>query len=250
MKSTNHLAGRIFWAVLILGGGVLLTLSALGTALPGKTLEILGSLLLLGIAVSSAVKLRFFFTFLPLAGMAYIWKDFIGFPQMQLWPMLGAGALVGIGLSVLFHRKHEWPDRKHFHIHRGDDDDEECKDVTGESTTETLDADESVKIEASFGEQTKYIHSERLKKVDLSCNFASVKAFFDQCKVDPEGLTIQISGNFGGIELMLPRTWAVENKISSFAAAVNEEGRETSPSDGKVTLVGSLNFAEVKIHRI
>jgi hypothetical protein len=256
MKSTNRIAGRIFWAILILGGAVLLTLSALGIGLESSPVKILGSLLLVGVAVSSAVKLRFFFAALPLAGIAAIWRAELGYPDMNVWLVLGAGALLGIALSILFHRKHDW--KSHLHVHGDADDDDDdscegCKDVTGSagrSSTETLDADETVDIESRFGEQTKYIHSEHLKRVTLSASFAEVKAYFDQCKVHPDGLTIHVSGNFCGIELSLPKDWAVENRISVFAGAVNESGRETAPSAGKVTLVGSLNFGEIKVHRV
>jgi len=249
MKENNIKFGRIFWAILILGGGVLLALSAMGIGLESNPYKIVGSLLLLGVAISSLVKLRFFFAFLPLAGIAYIWRDLIGFPDAQLWPLLGAGALIGIALSILFHRKHDF----HIHTHRcghGECDDDECTDGMKEVSSETLDADESVTIEASFGEQTKYLHSDHLKRVNVNANFAECKVYFDQCKVHPDGLTVHVSASFCGVELMIPRVWAVENKISSFAAAVNDTGRETTPSEGKVTLTGSLNFAEIKIIRV
>jgi hypothetical protein len=251
MKENNIKFGRIFWAILILGGGVLLALSAMGIGLESDPFKIVGSLLLLGVAISSLVKLRFFFTFLPLAGIAYIWRDLIGFPDAQLWPLLGAGALIGIALSILFHRKHEFPEftRRHGHRH-GECEDGDCSDGMKEVSSETLDADEAVTIEASFGETTKYLHSDHLKRVDVNANFAECKVYFDQCKVHPDGLTVHVSASFCGVELMIPRVWAVENKISSFAAAVNDTGRETTPSEGRVTLTGSLNFAEVKIIRV
>lgn len=245
MKENKNKTGRIFWAILILGGGILLALSAVGIGLDSDPYRIVGSLLLLGVAVTSLVKVRFFFTVLPLAGIVYLWRDLIGFPDAKLWPLLGAGALIGIALSILFHRKHEFPE---FSIHRhGDDDDD---DGMKEVASENLDADESVTIEASFGEQTKYLHSDHLKRVNLNGNFAEVKVYFDECRLHPDGLTIHVSGSFCGIELMVPRVWAVENRISSFAAAVNDTGRETAPSQGKVTLVGSLNFAELKLVRV
>ncbi len=247
MKENNVKVGRIFWAILILGGGVLLALSAMGIGVDSDPYKIVGSLLLLGVTVSSLVKLRFFFTVLPLAGIAYLWRDAIGFPDAQLWPLLGAGALIGIALSILFHRKHEFPEFTIRHGHRhGHDDDAAAKEVA----SETVDADEVVTIEARFGEQTKYLHSEHLKRVDVTANFAEAKVYFEQCKVHPDGLTINVTASFCGVELMIPRAWAVENRISSFAAAVNDTGRETTPSEAKVTLVGNLNFAEIKIVRV
>jgi hypothetical protein len=251
MKSKNTMASRIFWAILILGGGVLLLLSALGIGVDSDPYKIVGSLLLLGVAVSSLVKLRYFFTVLPLAGMVYLWRDLLGFPDVQLWPLLGAGALLGIGLSVLFHKKSDFHVR--MHRHNDDDDDDDCKDCGSSDKdvkVETLDAGESASIDCNFGEQTKYIHADNLKKVSLNVSFGEVKAYFDQCKVDPEGLTIQVNSSFCGISLMVPRTWAVENHISSFAAAVNDQGPETTPSEARVKLVGSLNFAEIKIIRV
>ena len=220
MKTHSIKPHRVFWSILILGGGVLLLLSALGIGVESDPYKIIGSILLLGIAVSSAVKLRFFFTLVPLAGVAYLWRAMLGYPNVDLWTLLGAAALLGIGLAVLFHRKPDFSGFRH-----GD----YRPDVAKSATEETVDANESVAIECTFGEQTKYIHADNLKRVALSCNFAQVKIYFDQCKVDSEGLTIHISGSFCGIE---------------------DQGQDAAVNEAKVHLVGSLNFGEIKIVRV
>ena len=247
MKTHEFKPHRLFWAILILGGGVLLLLSALGIGVESDPFRIIGSVLLLGVAVTSLFKLQFFFTLVPLAGIAYLWRDPLGVPNLELWPILGAAALLGIGLSILFRRKPPFP--VVIHRHGKTETLKDCTDCA-EASEETVNADESVEIESTFGEQTKYIHAQNLKRVSIHSNFSEVKVYFDQCKVDEGGLTIQVDGNFTGIVLTIPRTWTVENKTSTFAASVTERGLTSENRDTTVRLAGSLNFGEIKIVRV
>ena len=230
--------GKIFWGLLVVGCGVMLLLAALGFDVKNDIYRIVGSILLVGIAVTSLVKMHFFLTTIAVALGIYLWQIPLGITDMNLWLTLLAAAVLGIGVSIIFHKKgtHVKTCFKESH-----------KDRINE---ETLTNDEIVNIDASFDEQTKYVHANNLKKVNISSNFASIKVYFDQCQISGDGLTINISGNFSGIVLTLPRSWIVENHISTFAAAVNQDDDNRIVEGSKVLLKGSLNFADVKIIRV
>ena len=94
-----------FWGFIILAAGILLVLSALGVGQEIGILRVLGSVLLLGISVESLVKSRFFLFPIPLALASYLWRGELGFPDLNLTLLLVAAVVVGIGLSILFHKK-------------------------------------------------------------------------------------------------------------------------------------------------
>src|SRR5665647_2440484 len=98
----------IFWGIILFGGGALLLLNGLGLDLGlGQGNEygvvpLLGSVLLLAISIVSIIDLNFVIGFVPLSIIAYIWRAKIGVPDMNLWLVLLASALLGIGLSRIF----------------------------------------------------------------------------------------------------------------------------------------------------
>lgn len=226
--------GKILWGLLILGCGVILLLTALGIGQEYNAVQIIGSVLLAGIAITSLIKYQFFITFIMLGLIAYIWRIELGIEEMNFILFLLAAVILGIGLSIIFHKK----PRIHVRSRHSADWDK---------TVETLSDEEFVTIESSFGEHTKYVHAESLKRVNIASNFSSVKVYFDQCQISDEGLLINVSGNFSGIVLTMPRTWAVENKVNTFAASVVERDVDAISASQKVVLSGSLNFAEIKI---
>ena len=174
----------------------------------------------------------------PLAFIVYLWRVPLGLETMNFWLTIAAAVLLSIGLSVIFQKKHH--PFKHIKPHP----------EMGPST-ETLTQDEFVNIESSFGEQTKYVHANNLKKVNISGNFCSIKVFFDQCIVDGDTLYINISGNFCGIELSMPRNWLVQDNINTFAAEFKDkDAYYNGEQPVHVILQGSANFAEIKVRHV
>ena len=96
---------RIIWGLLILVCGVLRLLSALGIDTgPFQWTKVIGSVLLLAIAVSGLIKLRFLLALMPIAGILYLWKLELGFPELNLWLLLAAAFVLGIGLAIIFRK--------------------------------------------------------------------------------------------------------------------------------------------------
>ena len=242
----------IFWGGILLGSGVLLVLYALGLGSQFALVPVIGSLLLAAISISSLVDLNFVFGLLPLPIIAYLWRDQLGISNMNLWLLLLAAFLLGIGLSSIFWRfkknkyqdkwQHGWHGHHRHHGRCGRDG-----DWTTSSTTTSEDENEVVVVDSTFGEQIKYIRSTNLKKVQISSSFSSVKVFFDGCTVSPEGLTIMVDCNFSGIVLNIPRTWNIDNQTRSAFGSV--DGAILSSGDyTQVTLVGDVHFGGVKIN--
>ena len=235
---------KILWGLLIVGCGILLLLYAFGIGEEYDAFRIIGSALLLGIAITNVAQLHFFLFTIPLSLIVYLWRTTLGLPEdTNVWLLLGAAALLGIGLETIFHKKQPCQVKVRH-------DGEEWKDVTDwKESSEVLTDNEFVNIESSFGEHTKYIHASNLKRVNIASNFSSVKIYFDQCQISSEGLRINVSSNFSGVVLSVPRDWSIVNHITTFAGSVSDQ---VSPAAGekRVELQGSVNFAEVKIIRV
>lgn len=233
--------GKLFWGLLIICGAGALLLNGLGidiiSSLP--VVRIIGSILLLAMAISSLAHFRFVLFFVPLTFIAYIWRTELGIQpdNFHLWPVLGAAVLLGIGLSVIFHRKN------HYHV-----------TVDGSnnmgSTTETLNENEFVNIDAGWGDHIKYVHADNLKQANIKSSFAQTKVYFDECKVSPEGLSINVNASFTELVLNVPRTWVITTRTSTFAG--HTENRQPARSEGsiEVSLTGTVNFAELRINYV
>lgn len=247
MTTNSTKMGRWFWGLLVIGSGLLLLMKAFGLGEEYSVFKIIGSIILLGIAVTSIPKFRFLMVMLPLALIVYLWRLPLGIANLNVYWLLGAAVLLGIGLSVFFRPRR-------FHI-RSDESGsgpdglvrERCARDEWAKSEAVLQEDELVDIDSSFGEFTRYIHATNLRKARISSNFASTKVYFDQCQVNSEGLEINVTCNFSGVILNVPRTWRLDNKISNFAGSVSDSG-SSSPADAiLVRLTGSVNFGEVKI---
>ena len=225
---------KILWPTLILGSGILLLLKAFGIGEEFGTFRVIGSLILLGISIASLIRSQFFTFLVPLSLIAYLWRVQLGLAYMDIRLLLLAALLLSIGLSLLFRKKTS----ARWHGSHSD---------SWTKSEEILNQDEIVTIDASFSEQTKYIHANNLKKVQISSHFASAKVYFDQCQVSPEGLEINLNIHFAGVVLMIPANWRIQSQASVFAAEIQDDTRSSQETVQVVRLTGNVNFAEVKI---
>jgi predicted membrane protein len=232
---------KLFWGLMVIGLGVLLLFVALGIGNEFSAVSIIGSLLLLAVGIASLAKFRFVLFFIPFALIAYIWRNQLGVPGLSVWPLLGAAVLVGIGLSVLFHKKHV---RVNFKKR-----DEAAKTEAGK-TEITLNENEQVDIDASWGEHIRYIHANNLKKVQVKSSFAETRVYFDQAQISPEGLEITVDASFCELVLVVPRSWNIDSHVSIFAGTVTNLAPITGGQTANVVLNGKVNLAELRLEYV
>jgi len=233
MKKNN-----IIFGILLLLGGLLVLLQMFNIGTDVDLVPALGSLLLLALSFLFFSKRFFLFGFLPLAGIIYIWREKLNFPDLNLWYLILGSFLLGLGVTLLFgkkalpfHHSHD-PHSTHFSSHLG------------------TDTDEVVSIETNFGDQTRYIQSTNLKYLNIDCNFSGVKVYFDQCQIHPNGATIHVDCNFSGMSLFVPRNWKIDDHCDCVASGIKNEGFSTLDNAISITLTGDVNFSEIKIIRI
>ncbi len=254
-------AHKWFWGILVIGAGILLVLKAMGLGETYDIFRIVGSILLLGLAATGIPRVRFLLIMLPLALIVYLWRDALGLATLNPYWLLGGTALLGIGLTVLFHprRSHRTgqgpsstgqPAGQYVYTggHPADGAGGPAAEGTASRSETILTDDEFVSIDSSFGEHIRHLQGNNLRKVLINSHFASTRVYFDQCRISPEGLEVIVSVHFSGVVLTVPRTWQVSNQISTFAGAVTDPGGVTpAPDAPRLKLTGTVNFAEVKI---
>jgi predicted membrane protein len=227
---------KLFWGLLVIGLGIVLLLYALGIGDQYDAVSIIGSILLLAVGIASLTKFHFVLFFIPLALIAYIWRGQLGLPDLSVWPLLGAAALLGIGLSVIFHKRHIRVNVKN-HNEAG-------------KTEVTLNENEQVNIDASWGEHIRYIHATNLKKAQIKSSFGETRIYFDQAQISPEGLEITVDVSFSELVLVVPRSWNIDSHVSVFAGAVTNLPSVAGGQSANVILNGKVNFAEMKMEYV
>ena len=92
-----------------------------------------------------------------------------------------------------------------------------------------------------------YINSDKFEQADLGCSFGSMKVYFDNAKLNNGRGIVRIDASFSGVELYIPKTWIVENRVNTSFAGVDEKNRNMGNSDNILTIVGNASFAGVEI---
>lgn len=100
---------NVFWGILLVLTAVLIIVSQVVSFGSVGVWSILATVFLVAVIISSMVRLEFFGIFVPCAFLYMIYAEPFGLPIIQLWVLLIAAVLVGIGLSLIFKKKKKEP---------------------------------------------------------------------------------------------------------------------------------------------
>lgn len=233
----KRIASRVFWSVFFVAGA----LAALGT---GFGFLDLGVPIGLGIAIIAlaAVGLgmlfgRFWLGFLMIsATIATIMGAndlFFSLSGEQIGTLYIAAGFLGVALHILFHRHdRKWRDQS-------------CKECGGKGCKKCM---KDYHADANFGGTTKYFNTEDFKSADVNCNFGGIKAYFDDAIIKGDKATINVSVNFGGVELFIPKHWKIDMQVANRFGGIEEENHpKVNDESPIVTLTGECNFAGITI---
>lgn len=229
----NMRRNRIFWGVVFILSAVFLVISKMGYLEDFSVFSIVFSVFLGAIIIKSVYPPKFAGILFPLAFLAIIYDKQLGIENLTPWTVLAVALLGSIGLTMLFHKK-KW----NTHCYCGDD---------GEFVVVDVEDNSNVRHKTSFGSSAKYINSDDFKQADLECSFGAMKVYFDKAKVNGGKAAIRINASFAGVELYIPREWAIDNQIRVSLGAVEEKSKNYPTGDVTVTLVGEVSFGAVEI---
>jgi hypothetical protein len=219
--TTKSTARRVFWGCFFLFAAAVVGLQTFGVINPGLQIGSVVLLILIStVVIASASKLFWVGVFLPSAWGLVLLSQANILPAAiseQTGMVFAIAALVALGFHILVHS------RLRGHISGGPN-------------------------ETNFGSSVKYFNEEPLENAKLECNFGSVKAYFNETKLKDKSAVINIECNFGGIELFIPKSWRIEQKIvNSFATAEEKNRPALTDSSPSVELLGECNFGSITI---
>lgn len=228
---------RVFWGVFLILGAIVLLISKLGYFSDVNVFSLLFSIALVAMIIKSIMRISFTGILFPLAFLAIIYDDKLGITEITPWPVLFAALLGSIGLSLIFNKG---PKKSKIYVN-GDSD-----------NTKTINVDDEghINLETSFGSSIKYVNTDKFEYANLSCSFGNMKIYFDNTTMARESAVVNIDISFAGLQMYIPRTWKVENKVGASFGAVEEKNRIDSVITNTLILTGDVSFSGVEIFYI
>ncbi len=195
-------------------------------------------LVLIGLGLILGVKHRFrnhAWWILILIGAAYSIDDFPIIPAKHIYAhdLLWPAAIIIAGLMIAFR-----PHRKKY---------EDCPPfVTPKFTSEAND----LNIEVLFGGRKEIITSKTFKGGHVQATFGGCELNMMQAdNAEPIELDLRIT--FGGVEIIAPSHWEVQNEIAPTMGSVEDQRSVRTPNPGEerrvLILRGSVTFGSVEI---
>ncbi len=193
--------------------------------------------------VQNIIELNYGGIFIPLAIIACIFDKPLGIEAITPWIVIIAAILLTIAFEMIFpKKKHGWHNK---HSHWG-------KDKFTEESSENENGS-YIMHSSRFGSSTKYIRSQNLEQADLSSQFGELSVFFDQAQAPTGKVTIYVNASFGEMDIYIPKTWNVHNKVSTAFGDCDDRCSqfcEITENQIQCYIEGNVSFGELKLIRI
>jgi predicted membrane protein len=148
----------------------------------------------------------------------------------KFWPV----ALIFIGLSIIFERYGEHKNKA--------SDSGEGDEVTGPSK------EDRIYGAAIFGSLERKVNNKNFKGGSVSALFAGVEIDLHSADLDEQGAVLSASAVFGGVEIRIPESWAIEIRSTAILGGVsNKGGNEEKTSGKRLVINASAIFGGVEI---
>lgn len=227
-----------FWGLFFIGCAILLLLGNRNIFFGLSTTTLMLTVLLLAAFAHSLSQRSVWGSVFSLAFLASLYLDKLGITGLSPFSLMGAAALLSIGISFLYH-----PDKTRCcHSHHSYADDS-FKDV------ESVHDDQMV-FTTTFGSSIKYVKSDDFRQACITCKFGGMKIYLDQATIQNGDALIQVDASFSGIELYIPKSWYVINKVNTTFGGVEEKMKNSSTGVPAVTLIGNVSFSGITIYYV
>lgn len=225
---------RIFWGVLLILVGASLIINKLGYFPEVNTFKLMITAFLVVIIVKSIVHLSFEGILFPLAFICILFDDQLGITSITPWTVLIAAFLGSAGLSMIFKSSNKWDNKHHHNNHH---------------KFEKVDVEEGdyIRFENSFGSSIKYVNTDNFEQGEIKCSFGGLTVYFDNARMKNEEAILRLDVSFAGVELYIPRSWRIENKVNISLGGITEKNKGDQITTNTLTIVGDVKFAGVEI---
>ncbi|MGL6202030.1 MAG: LiaF transmembrane domain-containing protein [Lachnospiraceae bacterium] len=235
---------KLLWGLFFIAAAVLVVLNQLGYSNGISLWGLLVTILLLPVVFYGILHRNFFNFFFGIAFLLIVYQHPLGIERLVPWTVLAAALFLSIGFSIIIKPKGTPFWHGDWHGHWG------SRTNTSEYTeyTEHVDVDgNEVNCRVSMSGSIKYLHSDSLQKGSFECSLGSLKVYFDNVVLHPDGADIYVNCSLGSVELFIPRNWPVMINVDSALGGVDEKPRRDIPSGPPLRIHGSVKLGALEI---
>jgi len=197
---------------------------------------------------------------IPIAALYYIFQLPLELPFISFWTLVLVTVMVTVSLHMLIPKRFGF--RKHitfaFNDNRrrrgkgSDHDEDEGSKGNSRTRIEEGEDDDNPFISVSFGNVSRYLHSDNLKSAVLNCSFGAIEAYFDHVQLSPDGAEVVANCSFGSIEMYVPEHWRVIDNLGASLGSAEVDGRLKAAAEDAPTLTvsGNVSFGSIEVHRV
>lgn len=243
MNTGKFSFNKLFWGLLFILGGISLLMDRMGYLPAFHQISVFGILLtmfFIWMFLQGLQHGNFFAMIFALAFIAIQYDKLLHITPITPGTLLSAALLLSIGLTIIFpNTKNIFP-----HFHKKGKFVDSGRKVFNEADGEVI------HFENTFGSSTKYINTEALVNVSLENSFGEMKVYFDNAIIKTGTAIINIEVSFGSTTIYIPRTWHIENHVSTSIGNVSEKGECISPGCPTLKIYGEVSFGNITIEYI
>ena len=234
MRKNNIVGGLALIAV-----AVLLVANGLGVWPEIPWLQALVSIAFVAFSLRQIWKRHFFWPMISLGCVAWIWEDYIGIENIAPFPLLLAAGLLGIGLNMMFGKKHRIVTITKNGETMG----------LNEARTENWEDGRHVTLENIFNSTSKYVNSDAFSTAEFQNVFGSANVYFNNAVIAGGEAEIELENVFGTLNLYFPSTWRLQVNKEAVFGGVKVYGRPCTNPDAPVIRMNAESvFGNVNIY--
>lgn len=236
---------KVIWGLGFIVLAVLVIAAGMGFV-TGVTWKMILTILLAALLAKSLWELEFFGVFFPAAILLILYVD-----EVRKAPILVGALLLSIGFNMIFGKvatkRRAKRAMKHCeaHVYSGGEGQEVHQTSFGENSEQVT--GNTMLFKNIFGASSKYVNTDDFRSASLENSFGELKVYFDNAMMQQPQAVITVSTSFGQTEIYLPRSWGVDNQVSSRMGSVVEKNRNMPEGQHKVLLTGSVSMGELQI---
>lgn len=229
---------RVFFGIALALIGIALMLKTMGI-LPYFTLEYSWPIVLIIIGLLIGIKSGFrrnAWWILIAVGVAHVIPQFMIFGKPSshyIWPAVLITA--GVAIALRPRRQPEWPPKRRM----------------GMGMETIISSDSTLNIDVAFGGKKEVVTTKDFKGGAVSVAFAGCELNLAQAEMTDSMAVLEFSVSFGGVEMVVPSHWEIQNEISHSFGSVEDERiiQTATAAENKKTLIlrGSCSFGSIEI---
>jgi hypothetical protein len=151
---------------------------------------------------------------IPLGVIACLFREEIGFGNVNYALIMFAFILIGVGLSFVFGKKPHVVVEHNGKEHIWD----------GHGASEYWEEDGVFDLDNSLGSKTQYLTIHDLKKGSIDNALGSMKVYFNGTTVHPDGAVLDIDNGMGSLSIYFPKEFRVAFNCENGMGKINMHG--------------------------